>query len=186
MSIELAKYPLTIVQGACNVDKVHNKANDDSIYAWIKQFFTDATIVIWRMHRVEWGTITSGRITLKDNNPLDSDTILETRIFSEMAELRLVRSGNEFVGRYIVDKGMKAAKYIDSMARLWGEKVSREGEYVLLKDAKRKMTLCVPSEEEAEFYGLVTRNYIGYAEQNGQAGYVDYRYVRITSAEGGK
>ena len=60
------------------------------------------------------------------------------------------------------------------------------GIFVVLKDSQRKLVLMVPCEEEAVFYGLVTRNYIGYAPQNGQAGYVDYRYVAITSAVGGK
>ena len=97
-----------------------------------------------------------------------------------------MRDGNMFVGRYISDEGGQKVKYVDSLARLWGEKADRKGMFVLLKDANRKLTLTVPCVEEAVFYGLVTRNYIGYAVQNGQAGYVDYRYVVITSAEGGK
>ena len=185
MSIELAKNPLSIIQGACTIEKVQNEATDDSICIWAKQYFTDATIVVWRMHMVQWGTITEGQINFKDNWPLDSETILETRIFNDFSELHLVRNGNGFVGRFIKDEGMEAIKYVDSFAQLWGKRYCRQGDYVLLKDIKRKLSLCVPCKEEAAVYGLVTRNYIGYAEQNGQAGYVDYRYVRITSAEGG-
>ena len=40
-------------------------------------------------------------------------------------------------------------------------------------------------DSSASYYGLVTRNYITADETTGQSGYTDYRFVRITSAEGG-
>ena len=52
-----------------------------------------------------------------------------------------------------------------------------------LEDAARKLKQILPqAEERAKYYGLVTRSYIGY-EATGQAGYADYRYVRIAAAD---
>ncbi len=187
MSIELAKNPLQIKQGSCTVEKISGSVADTTLAEWAKKYFMeDASVVVWRMHAVVWGTVKNGVIRFADDGALDPDTILELRIFNEEAELHAARSGKKLVGRYILDKGTQNIKYVDSLARLWGEKAGRDGEYVKLKDALRKLSLTVPCKEEASYYGLVTRNYIGHAPQNGQASYTDYRFVMITAAEGGK
>lgn len=187
MSIELAKQPLKIREGSCLIEKVKGEATEKTIHDWIKKYFPEeAEIVIWQMQSVVWGISQEGNITLSDSSEMDCGIILEARIFNKKAELHIVRVGNLFVGRYISDDGQQKIKYVDSLARLWGEKSEKQGLFVKLEDKNRKLALVVPCLEEATFYGLVTRNYIGYAEQNGQAGYVDYRYVQITSAEGGK
>ena len=55
--------------------------------------------------------------------------------------------------------------------------------YMKLEDAARKLKQILPQAEgHAKYYGLVTRSYIGY-EATGQAGYADYRYVRIAAAD---
>ena len=78
-------------------------------------------------------------------------------------------------------------EYIDSISRFWGERNEEardvpEG-YMKLEDAARKLTQMLPRVEgQARYYGLVTRSYIGY-EATGQAGYTDYRYVRIAAAD---
>ncbi len=187
MGIELAKQPLEIREGSCIIEKICGDASEENFKLWIKKYFAEgAVVVLWQMQSVVWGIVKGESIEMDDTDKLDFDTVLEARVFDKNAEIHIVRSGNTFVGRYVKDSGDRKIKYVDSMARLWGEKTSREGSFVQLKDTGRKLTMKVPCEEEAKFYGLVTRNYIGYAEQNGQAGYVDYRYVQITSAEGGR
>ena len=187
MSIELAKHPLNIVQGTYFMERMQIETADSALTELVKKYFPgEATVVAWRMHKVIWGITGQGSIKFEAEEPVDAETILEMRVFDEHSELHIVRSGNTFVGRYIKDEGNQAVRYVDSFARLWGEKAERKGQYVILKDAARKLRLTVPCAEEAAYYGLVTRNYIGHAEENGQAGYVDYRFVKITSAEGGR
>ena len=187
MSIELAKEPLQITEDFCTVDKVQGEATNTVLEDWIKTYFSEnASLVIWHIHTVVWGVIRGGVLQFADNGKLDADTILEARIFDKESELHIVRNGDVFVGRYIADKGEQRMKHVDSFGRLWGENAGRAGEFVALKDVNRKLALSVPCKEDAAYYGLVTRNYIGHAEQNGQAGYIDYRYVQITSAEGGR
>ena len=188
MSIALAKDSLNIMQGSFSVENdIVLPASEVDLQECMKKYFPDcAQIVIWHMHAVVWGVLRDGSMQFADGSELDTDTILELRVFNDKAELHLTKNAKCFAGRYIKDEGEQVIKYVDSLARFWGEKCERRGEFVELKDAQRKLVLTVPCEEEASFYGLVTRNYIGYAPQNGQAGYVDYRYVAITSAEGGK
>ena len=188
MSIALAKEPLKIMQGCVSMENnLKMNASDSVLQECAKKYFPgNASLIIWRVHAIVWGIIRDGCVQLADEGNLDADTVLEIRMFNEKAELQLVRNGDCFIGRYINDEGNLPVKYVDSLARLWGRAEARKGEYVLLKDAQRKLELTVPCKDDAGYYGLVTRNYIGYAPQNGQAGYVDYRYVTITSAEGGK
>ena len=55
--------------------------------------------------------------------------------------------------------------------------------YVRLRDDGRGLEMIVPCGDiNAEQYGLVTRNYIEADEQTKQAGYTDYRFVRIADA----
>ena len=187
MSMELAKNPLEITDGVCTIEKISAGATDATVAGWAKEYFADgASVVVWRMHKVEWGTVEGGVIRFGERESLDTETILELRIFNETAELHAVRCKDQFAGRYVEDRGTQKVKFVDSFARFWGEKFGRNGKYVVLKDRMRKLSMTVPCAEEALYYGLVTRNYIGYAPQNGQAGYVDYRYVKIASAEGGE
>ena len=187
MSLELAKNPLKIKCGTYTKENVSGKADTETIAGWISRYFSEgANIVVWCMHKILWGKCANGETRFAEEEKPDIDTVLEMRIFNEKAELYVVRNGDEMAGRYVMDEGNAKIHFVDSMARLWGEKAGRTGEFVVLKDVARKLTLTVPCAEEARYYGLVTRNYIGYAPQNGQAGYIDYRYVKIASAEGGR
>lgn len=186
MSIDLAKKPLEIKEGKYSIKVICEKAETTTWQTWLKFIKRDANIIVWRMQSILWGTARNDREQFYNNETVDPKTVLEMRIFNETEELYVVRDGDEFIGRYIEDDGPENIKYVDNIARLWGTFSERKGDYVVLKDVTRKLTLMVPCPEEAEYYGLITRNYIGYAEETGQAGYTDYRFVSITSAEGGK
>ncbi|MDD7678763.1 MAG: CRISPR-associated protein Csx19, partial [Anaerovibrio sp.] len=76
-----------------------------------------------------------------------------------------------------------AIEYVDSLSRLWGENTDFADGYVALGDKERKIRLEIPADDGSyQYYGLVTRNYIGYTDNN-QAGYVDSRYVAIENGE---
>ena len=186
MSLDLAKKPLEIKEGKYSIKAVCEKVETTIWQTWFKFIKQDAAIIVWRMQSILWGTVKNGKVVFYNNETVDPQTVLEMRIFNETEELYVVRDSDEFVGRYIEDDGPETIKYVDSIARLWGKRTERQNDFVVLKDVSRKLILQLPCSEDAEYYGLVTRNYIGYAEETGQAGYTDYRFVSITSAEGGK
>ena len=151
----------------------------------------EANVVVWQVHGITWGRWQNGSLKLAGDAAKKCSLWLELRVFNEEEELHLKKSGDLWLGRWRKDGGGEATEYVDSISRFWGEMVEAadlpEG-YMKLEDAARKLKQILPqAEERAKYYGLVTRSYIGY-EATGQAGYVDYRYVRIAAAdvEGGR
>ena len=151
----------------------------------------EANVVVWQVHGITWGCWQNGSLKLAGDVAKNCSLWLELRVFNEEEELHLKKSGDLWLGRWRKDGAGEATEYVDSISRFWGERVEAadapEG-YMKLEDAARKLKQILPqAEEHAKYYGLVTRSYIGY-EATGQAGYADYRYVRIAAAdvEGGR
>lgn len=151
----------------------------------------EANVVVWQVHGITWGRWQNGSLKLAGDAAKKCSLWLELRVFNEEEELHLKKSGDLWLGRWRKDGAGEATEYVDSISRFWGERVEAadapEG-YMKLEDAARKLKQILPKvEESATYYGLVTRSYIGY-EATGQAGYADYRYVRIAAAdvEGGR
>lgn len=151
----------------------------------------EANVVVWQVHGITWGRWQNGSLKLAGDAAKKCSLWLELRVFNEEEELHLKKSGDMWLGRWRKDGAGEATEYVDSISRFWGERVEAadapEG-YMKLEDAARKLKQILPqAEEHAKYYGLVTRSYIGY-EATGQAGYADYRYVRIAAAdvEGGR
>ena len=157
-------------------------------------------IVLWQMQNVLWGRLENGRISFADcpaggepaaQTALDgvpSEYWQELRVFNEDAELRLTRRGGELVGRFRSDAGGGTpVEYVDAMSRLWGERDDQTpapNGYVHLIDRDRGLSMTVPSDDAAPaWYGLVTRNYVKADPDTSQAGYADYRFVRIVGAD---
>lgn len=146
----------------------------------------EANVVVWQVHGIVWGCWQNGSLKLAGDAAKKCSLWLELRVFNEEEELHLKKSGDLWLGRWRKDGAGEATEYVDSISRFWGERVEAadapEG-YMKLEDAARKLKQILPqAEERAKYYGLVTRSYIGY-EATGQAGYADYRYVRIAAAD---
>ena len=146
----------------------------------------EANVVVWQVHGITWGRWQNGSLKLAGDAAKKCSLWLELRVFNEEEELHLKKSGDMWLGRWRKDGAGEATEYVDSISRFWGEMVEAadlpEG-YMKLEDAARKLKQSLPqAEERAKYYGLVTRSYIGY-EATGQAGYADYRYVRIAAAD---
>ena len=188
MSLDLAKKELECKDGTCQrrEDLSCCLKTEDIIKEIADAFTGAASVVLWQMDAVRWGRWQSGQLTMADGEPLEAVYLQEIRVFDEQEELHLVRQGNRFSGRLVQDGAGEACSYVDSLARLWGERTAAADGFVQLQDKARKLLLTVPCTEEAACYGLVTRNYIGYAEKTGQAGYTDYRFVKITATDGGR
>ena len=151
-----------------------------------------ATIVVWSMHQVVWG-IWDGvsQVTFPQGAEVDMDFAKEIRVFTETEELHVYKNKQGvWVGRHIKDlEGISEPiiDTVDSTARLLGDQVRDIDEnFIECKDTGRKICQIIPKPENiGETYGLVTRNYIDYVEETGQATYSYYRFVAIVGMKKG-
>ena len=193
MSIELAlEDQMCIQQGSSERLAVSLARKEAALCEKLETLgMKEANVVVWQVHGITWGRWQNGSLKLAGDAAKKCSLWLELRVFNEEEELHLKKSGDLWLGRWRKDGVGEATEYVDSISRFWGEMVEAadlpEG-YMKLEDAARKLKQILPqAEEHAKYYGLVTRSYIGY-EATGQAGYADYRYVRIAAAdvEGGR
>lgn len=190
MSMDLAKHRLEAKTTFCErQDLVCDKQENVNVILG-KYLTAEALVICWQVHRIVWGRYSDHQLTLSDGSTLEPHLLLELRAFNDGEELHLIKKGCSFVGRYVIDKanGAESVDYVDSFARFWGETetLTEDKSYAIVSDKGRKLSMTIPVKEQASWYGLTTRSYIGYLEANGQASYVDYRYVSIAPAEGGK
>ena len=188
MSIELAlEDQMYIQQGSSERLAVSLARKEAALCEKIETLgMKEANVVVWQVHGITWGRWQNGSLKLAGDAAKKCSLWLELRVFNEEEELHLKKSGDLWLGRWRKDGVGEATEYVDSISRFWGERVEAadapEG-YMKLEDAARKLKQILPqAEEHAKYYGLVTRSYIGY-EATGQAGYADYRYVRIAAAD---
>ena len=149
-------------------------------------------VTAWLPQQVLWGRYDGKGFAFPQDSSL-TEHVLELRVFSREAEVYARNRGdNTYLVRICHDypEGAAAAgaegmetEYVDSLSRLWGENAGVADGYAVLQDADRKIQMKIPVDDGShKYYGLVTRNYIGYTENN-QAGYVDSRYVAIENGE---
>ena len=188
MSIELAlEDQMCIQQGSSERLAVSLARKEAALCEKLETLgMKEANVVVWQVHGITWGRWQNGSLKLAGDAAKKCSLWLELRVFNEEEELHLKKSGDMWLGRWRKDGAGEATEYVDSISRFWGERVEAadapEG-YMKLEDAARKLKQILPqAEEHAKYYGLVTRSYIGY-EATGQAGYADYRYVRIAAAD---
>ena len=188
MSIELAlEDQMCIQQGSSERLAVSLERKEAALCEKLEVLgMKEANVVVWQVHGITWGRWQNGSLKLAGDAAKKCSLWLELRVFNEEEELHLKKSGDMWLGRWRKDGAGEATEYVDSISRFWGERVEAadapEG-YMKLEDAARKLKQILPqAEEHAKYYGLVTRSYIGY-EATGQAGYADYRYVRIAAAD---
>lgn len=143
---------------------------------------SDGIFVAWQIQNIVFGKMENGKLKLKNGLP-KVENFLECRIFNEIEELHLKNISGELRGRYVCDGIGEENFFADSFARFWGKFKTSENGFVKLVDSERKLCLEIPTAEQAEYYGLLTRNYIGSDEETGLSGYVDYRFLKIEGAD---
>ena len=183
--IELTREPLHLRKGWSKWQDIHEGATN--LLPILEEYkFNRGTAVVWLEYKI--AIVEAGRelVELLQKNAAYWQ---ELRVFDADKELYLTHEGSEIIGRYVEDCGEKAEgtveqEYVDSAARLWGRRTGSAQGRMLLEDKERKLSLELPEQEQlAEYYGLVTRSYIGKNPVTYQAGYVDYRYVAICPAD---
>ena len=181
--IELALDKPKIVAGQVSRTPVQMENSKEALLEEL-QGHAPGTVVIWMMQGLVWGTWDGAALSFVDDEEVLADYWQEIRAFNENEELHLRCCGSQLTGRWLKDDGAEASEYVDAIARLWGSREEADGK-LQLADHPRKLRLDLPVQDDmtATYYGLVTRNYIGISPVTHQAGYRDYRFVRIAPAD---
>ena len=145
---------------------------------------SNGIFVAWQIQNIVFGKLENFKLKLKNDLP-KVENFLECRIFNEVEELHLKNFSSEFRGRYVRDEIGDENFFADSFSRFWGKFQNSEKGFVKLIDSERKLCLEIPTDLSAEYYGLLTRNYIGSDKETGLSGYVDYRFLKIEGADVG-
>lgn len=192
MNYEINLKALTIKKRSVAVVQGLTYGATSSLEDIVAKIESPATIVVWSMHQVIWGIWDGAKqVTLPQGVVVDMDYATEIRVFTETEELHVYRNKQGgWVGRHIKDlegTSEPTRDTVDSTARLLGDQVRDIDEnFTECKDTGRKICQIIPKPENVgETYGLVTRNYIDYVEETGQATYSDYRFVAIVGMKKG-
>ena len=186
MSIQEAIKPLEYHFGKCEYKSISIKSDFETLEQELQNLIhLNSIVVVWQIHNVIWGRYQNNKLELLDGTR-SANFYQEIRVFNEAEELHLIKIDDEFQGRYIQDGTDQEVKYVDSFSRFWGEKHDIKDGFIELRDIGRKISLKIPFDEgisDTKYLGLTTRNYVGSDEKTGLSGYVDYRFLSISSAE---
>lgn len=178
------KFGLSLAEGKTIFERGKNFSSAKDLEMFLREKFSNGTFVAWQIQNIVWGKFDGEKLLLKDNHRPYFDDWLECRIFNRYAELHLKRSGQDFIGQYICDTEGEKIFYVDSFSRFWGECTATADGWITLQDKMRKIFIEIPCDDCGKnFYGLLTRNYIGSDEETGLSGYTDYRFVAIEPAD---
>ena len=113
---------------------------------------------------------------------------MQIRLFNNDEEILLQKDGGKYNVRIIKDSINRQkdedemVRFVDAASTLFGErteiKIDTKG-FVRLVEKGRKISLTIPTQDMAKYYALVTRSYITFDTETGQAGYGYYRYLDI-------
>lgn len=114
--------------------------------------------------------------------------VMQIRLFNSDEEILLQKDGGKYNVRIIKDSINRQTdkdemvKVVDDASTLFGERADSKintKEFVRLVEKGRKISLTIPTQDTAKYYALVTRSYITFDTETGQAGYGYYRYLDI-------
>ena len=188
----IVKYPYKAVSCLTSRKRVMAGSWQELLTVLAEALPEGGLVTAWLPQQVLWGRYDGKGFAFAKASSL-TENVLEMRVFSREAEVYarnrgdntyLVRICHDYpAGVAIADAEGMETEYVDSLSRLWGENAGVADGYAVLQDADRKIQMKIPVDDGShKYYGLVTRNYIGYTENN-QAGYVDSRYVAIENGE---
>lgn len=142
-------------------------------------------VAAWMVNELKLGYYQNGMFYFSESDVVEEKYLLEIRIFNEHEELYVVKRDDKFFTRLIREGSGEALKAVDSTSIIFGKKNAQlEAGFVKLVEKGRKISLVIPSSEDAEKYSLTTRSYIVVNNTTGQSGYGYYRWVRIAAAKG--
>lgn len=136
---------------------------------------------------VRFGYYNEGKFAFADGEALAERYLVQLRIFNAEEEVYLQKQGTGYYLQYINDaRGSEAVPTVDSESQFFGHRVAGEVSqgFAQLWEAGRKIKIVLPAAKQADEYKLLTRSYVQFDEQTGQAGYGYYRWLDIVPVEG--
>jgi CRISPR-associated protein (TIGR03984 family) len=151
--------------------------NGDNWQAHLNDF-DGCNVMVWLFDKQLSGKVENGTLIFEANGGIDTNDIIELRIFNEHKELYLIKVNNIFKGRIRIDEEGSSVDKVDVENILWG-KVSENSEAISTLVDARGTKLTIPGDFTTNTQvKVVIRNYIGQNEI-GMAGYVDARFVEF-------
>lgn len=156
-------------------------------------------VVIHAVNEIKFGYYNlqaDNKFIFADDKASEEAYILQIRLFNPNEEILIKQDNddidnNTYIARIIKDskenkEQKQLVQVIDDASVLFGERINdskiKDG-FAHLVESGRKISLIIPTNEQAKMYVLVTRSYIDFDEKTGQAGIGYYRYLDIRPQE---
>lgn len=156
-------------------------------------------VVIHAVNEIKFGYYNlqaDNKFIFADDKASEEAYILQIRLFNPNEEILIKQDNddidnNTYIARIIKDskenkEQKQLVQVIDDASVLFGERINdskiKDG-FTHLVESGRKISLIIPTNEQAKMYVLVTRSYIDFDEKTGQAGIGYYRYLDIRPQE---
>ena len=183
-------------QGYLHVEKMYSLKKEEQTDKNLSEYLTEKAQgsykVIWQaVNELKFGYYNynnDGKFIFADGITPSEKYVMQIRLFNENEEILLQKDGGKYNVRIIQDKvnekdeEMKEISVVDDASTLFGERTDSRINtkmFVRLVEKGRKISLTIPTEDTAKYYALVTRSYITFDTETGQAGYGYYRYLDI-------
>ena len=152
-------------------------------------------VVIHAVNEIKFGYYNlqaDNKFIFADDKAIEEAYILQIRLFNPNEGILIKQDNddidnNTYIARIIKDskenkEQKQLVQVIDDASVLFGERINdskiKDG-FAHLVESGRKISLIIPTNEQAKAYALVTRSYIDFDEKTGQAGIGYYRYLDI-------
>lgn len=181
-------------QGYLHVEKMYSLKKEEQTDKNLSEYLTEKAQgsykVIWQaVNELKFGYYNNNdKFIFEDNIVPQEKYVMQIRLFNNDEEILLQKDGGKYNVRIIKDSINRQTdedemvKVVDDASTLFGErteiKIDTKG-FVRLVEKGRKISLTIPTQDTAKYYALVTRSYITFDTETGQAGYGYYRYLDI-------
>lgn len=181
-------------QGYLQVENMYSlkkeEQTDKNLSEYLAEKAQGSYKVVWQaVNELKFGYYNNNdKFIFEDNIVPQEKYVMQIRLFNNDEEILLQKDGGKYNVRIIKDSINRQTdedemvKVVDDASTLFGErmeiKIDTKG-FVRLVEKGRKISLTIPTEDTAKYYALVTRSYITFDTETGQAGYGYYRYLDI-------
>ena len=181
-------------QGYLQVENMYSlkkeEQTDKNLSEYLAEKAQGSYKVVWQaVNELKFGYYNNNdKFIFADEITPSEKYVMQIRLFNNDEEILLQKDGGKYNVRIIKDSINRQTdedemvKVVDDASTLFGErmeiKIDTKG-FVRLVEKGRKISLTIPTEDTAKYYALVTRSYITFDTETGQAGYGYYRYLDI-------
>ena len=181
-------------QGYLQVENMYSlkkeEQTDKNLSEYLAEKAQGSYKVVWQaVNELKFGYYNNNdKFIFEDNIVPQEKYVMQIRLFNNDEEILLQKDGGKYNVRIIKDSINRQTdedemvKVVDDASTLFGERTDSRINtkmFVRLVEKGRKISLTIPTQDTAKYYALVTRSYITFDTETGQAGYGYYRYLDI-------